>query len=83
MRDRKLPKGIISPEAPGARLPDHILHLPRRFESSGDNFLIGSNGVPKTANAAGTSQVGDGKVLKDETKDVATGEGEKVRVHWR
>lgn len=83
MRDRKLSKTIISPEAPRARLPYHILHLPRCFESSSDNFLIGSNGVPETGNAAGTSQVGDGKLLEDEAEDVAAGEGEEVRVHWR
>lgn len=83
MRDRELSKAIISPEAPGARLPYYILNLPRRFESTGNNFLIGSNRVPETGNAAGTSQVGDGKLLKDEAKDVAAGEGEEVRVHRR
>lgn len=83
MRDGEFPDAVISPEASGGGFPDDVLQLPRRFEGVGDDLLIRGDGVPRAADAARASEVGDRKLLEDEAEGVAASQGGEVRVHRR
>lgn len=83
MRDGEFSERIVSPEVSRRWLSDDMLQIPRGFEGSGDDLLIGGDRVPDSADAAGASKVGNRELLEDEAEGVAASQGREVRVHRR
>jgi hypothetical protein len=81
MRNGELADPTVPPEAPGDRLSDDVLQLPRRLEGNGDELVVGGDGVPEPAHAARPSDVGDRKLLEDEAEGVAARERPELGVH--
>ncbi|KAM1454396.1 hypothetical protein PS2_003884 [Malus domestica] len=71
--------GILDGEAGDGVLADNL--IPRNFEGFGDDLLIGGEGAPDSADAAGASEVGNRELLEDEAEGVAASQGREVRVH--
>lgn len=79
--DGEFGEGIVSPEASREWVADNIVQFPRGDEGSGEHLPLGGDGVPETADAAGTSEIGDRKVLEDEAEDVGGGECREMGIH--
>lgn len=78
MRNRELTKTVVLPEASVEGISDDAVQLPGSSKGSGEDLLVGGDGVPNSADAAGSSQVRNRQLLEDEPEDVAAGEGREV-----
>lgn len=81
MGDGEFGEGIVSPEASRERVADNVVQFPRGNEGSCEHLPLGGDGVPETADAAGTGEIGYRKVLEDEAEDVGGGECREMGIH--
>ena len=83
MRNGELAQAIIPPEASGARISNNLLQFPWRLEGCGLDLPITGDGAPKPANASGTGQIGDRKLLEDDPESISASQAREVGIHRR